>query len=112
MPKAYEKYHSNQYSNEDKIAVIISPGYGAGWSTWAADEDKEAMVFDADLVTYVLNDQKEEALKLAKKKYPESYINRQELKIVWIDKNTSFRIVEYDGSERIEYLGNLEFYKA
>lgn len=44
-----------RYTREDgKIAVLISPGYGSGWSTWAPDEDVEALLFDARIVKAVL----------------------------------------------------------
>lgn len=45
-----------RYTPEDgKIAVLISPGYGAGWSTWALEEeDVEALLFDDKIVKAVL----------------------------------------------------------
>lgn len=44
-----------RYTREDgKVAVLISPGYGAGWSTWASDEDVEFFLFDATMVKAVL----------------------------------------------------------
>lgn len=44
-----------RYTREDgKVAVLISPGHGAGWSTWAADEDVEFLLFDAKIVKAVL----------------------------------------------------------
>ena len=33
---------------DGKVAVIYSPGFGAGWSTWA-DGNAEAVLFDPEL---------------------------------------------------------------
>ena len=35
---------------DGKVAVLISPGFGAGWSTWADDEISEFVLFHKDLV--------------------------------------------------------------
>ena len=35
---------------DGKVGVIISPDFGAGWSTWNDDEDREAMLFDSELI--------------------------------------------------------------
>jgi hypothetical protein len=37
----------------DKVAVLVSAGYGAGWSTWATDEYREAYLFHPKLVQMV-----------------------------------------------------------
>ncbi len=33
--------------------VLISPGYGAGWSTWNDDDVREHFLFDPDLIAAV-----------------------------------------------------------
>lgn len=40
---------------DGKVAVIYSPGYGSGWSTWsgASKEIIERMIFDPELVALV-----------------------------------------------------------
>lgn len=55
-----------RYTRKDgKIAVLISPGYGAGWSTWAPEKDVEALLFDAKIVKAVLAGLHETAASLA-----------------------------------------------
>ena len=40
-----------RYINEDgKVGVLISGGFGAGWSTWADSKDREFFLFDRGLV--------------------------------------------------------------
>lgn len=42
---------AERFTREDgKVAVLISPEYGAGWSAWVSEEDEEALVFDAKIV--------------------------------------------------------------
>jgi hypothetical protein len=92
----FEKYVKN-----GRVAVIISPGYGAGWSTWADSAEKEGMLFDSELVIHILNYQPELARSIAEKKYPESYISNQPLVVEWLDVGTAFYVGEYDGAERL-----------
>lgn len=61
--------HVERYINAStrKVAVLISPGYGAGWSTWAGansvvgeDVAKEIAAFDRDIVKAVIDGDLEE----------------------------------------------------
>lgn len=107
-----EKY----YNDKGEVAVLYSPGYGAGWSTWCSDECKEFMLFDKKLVEFVLED--------APFNKVQTYIEEKFQKhapylggwgtiaIEWMSPGTRFIIDEYDGSERVEYLGNINFFIA
>lgn len=92
-----------KYEKNGKVAVIISPGYGAGFSTW--NRDHPEMVFDPDIAK--LLDVKEfrecesEIRQIVKKKYPDAYFNPDRLVLVWLEKGTKFYVDEYDGSESI-----------
>lgn len=45
-----------RFTREDgKVAVLISPDYGVGWSTWVSEQDKEALLFHAQIVKQVLD---------------------------------------------------------
>ena len=61
----------NRYYRDGKIAVLISPGYGAGWYSW--NTEHRECIFDKDIVELVLKkmDILEELKKL-------SYKDRQE----------------------------------
>jgi hypothetical protein len=87
---------------DGKVAVLYSPGYGAGWSTWAADDQKEAMCMDARIVAPFLTKGAPAAMEAAEKLFPDMYLRGGEaLKVEWVEKGTAFYIKEYDGSESI-----------
>ena len=49
-------------NDEGRVAVLISPGFGAGWSTWAGEEYAEEVLFDPGLVQLVVNGASREEL--------------------------------------------------
>lgn len=83
------------------VAVVVSPGYGAGWSTWSFD----ASPFDPTVVAWIE----------AGKPYPAPYEytadedeehdiytgGLRQAVIEWLPVGTRFRIDEYDGHESI-----------
>lgn len=89
------------------MRVLISKGYGAGWSTWNDPE----MAFDKELIAMVENGcSLEEMYNVCVRKgfssgagatpYMGGFKN---LQIVEIPDGLYFRIREYDGNEYIEY---------
>lgn len=55
-----------RFRREDgKVAVLISPDRGAGWSTWVSEEDEEALLFHAQIVKAVFDDNPRKAASLA-----------------------------------------------
>jgi hypothetical protein len=117
-----------RYINEEgKVGVLISGGYGAGWSTWADSKDREFMLFDRGLVALALD--KEAAYKsrdserISKHELDEqidkSFVDVEEylhannrdpyiggwagVYVVWMDPGTEFIVEEYDGSESLRY---------
>src|SRR5258708_5572262 len=89
-----------------KVAVLYSPGFGAGWSTWNTEEGvAEFMSMDAEVVQAFLDGGGAAASAVVEKKYPGKYccvLGASDLKVAWLDQGTRFRIDEYDGSESIE----------
>ena len=87
---------------DGKVAVLVSHGYGAGWSSWAHDTD---CLFDPDIVQLVLDGASTETiLQCAHEKWPDDYWGGVGgLTVHWIPEGTQFRIDEYDGAESIEY---------
>lgn len=88
---------------DGKVAVLISPGFGAGWSTWSGKEESQILLFEPDVVAWVEGGKKGEFPNL-KEKYPGGDFYHggvDELEIVWVPVGTKFRINEYDGSESI-----------
>lgn len=83
-----------------KVAVLISPGFGAGWATWVGDE---RAAFDPDLALAVLGESDETPIQVAERKFPDEYHGGiRDLSIVWVPEGTGFDIREYDGSESLE----------
>ncbi len=99
-----------KYKNEDgKIAVLYSPGYGAGWYSW--NTDCKQCVFDPEIVQIVLDNSEDdelsdEGIRLVKEKAEEKYKRfysggARDLCIEWLDEGDVFEIDEYDGYELI-----------
>lgn len=84
---------------DGKVAVIYSPGFGAGWSTW--NHEYPDCDTNAELAQCILDGGDREAV--AKKHYPEAYFGGLgQAKVEWLPEGTNYRIDEYDGSESIE----------
>jgi hypothetical protein len=47
--------YQRRYDDQGLVAVLISSGFGAGWSTWAHEGEREGLLFDDRLVDYVLS---------------------------------------------------------
>jgi hypothetical protein len=85
---------------DGKVAVLYSPGYGAGWFTWHHIEE---LVYDPRVVHYVETGEKELITSYVEELYPDVYTGGvDDLEIAWIKEGTLFRINEYDGNESIE----------
>ena len=91
-----------------KVAVLYSPGFGAGWHSW---NERKELLFHPKLVEMVENNKQS--------KITEQWIKENlgidnaycggagDLQIKWLDEGTAFIINEYDGSESIKILENL-----
>ncbi len=92
-----------KYEKAGQIAVLYSPGYGAGWYTW---NSYEGLLFDKEIVEAVLAEDKTKAIQIAERKYPEVYCGgAEDLTIRWVDKGSRFTVREYDGNEHVEVFG-------
>ena len=105
---------------DGKVAVLYSPGYGAGWSTWASAEFQKFAVFDRRLVEMAeRGDGVEEVNEFlasivsstgaAASFYTGGW---KDIRIEWIDEGQMFRINEYDGSESIVFYEPEDYYTA
>jgi len=100
-----------KYERGDQVAVLVSPGFGAGWSTWAGREHQEQAMFDSRLVEKVLANEEvtEDDLKAwFGEEYPYSG-GLDQVEVHWLDKGTAFIIEEYDGSESLRLISDLSF---
>lgn len=90
-----------KYEKDGKIAVLVSIGFGAGWSTWG----NRALAYDKRIVqAFIPGISKEDMSELLETLgYHDVYMGGfDNLEIEWVPKGTLFRIEEYDGHESIE----------
>jgi hypothetical protein len=97
---------------DGKVAVLYSPGYGAGWYSWHGEEK---LLYDPVIVGMIESKKHHTEIEA----YCESiygdqhyFSGAEDLRIEWIDIGREFRIDEYDGSEYIEYKDDLEWHVA
>jgi hypothetical protein len=92
----------NKLVKDGKVAVLYSPGFGAGWYTW--NYEYPDMLFDSGLVDLVLKGNKEQILAYVTVKWPNAYLGGiGDLSVEWVNQGQQIKINEYDGSESIEY---------
>lgn len=93
---------------DGKVAIVYSPGFGAGWYTWNTEHPE--IVFDPMIVDCVeLRDYEKLATYVAMR-YPEIYTGGlNDLIVHWIPVGTLFRIHEYDGSESLEIKEDMDW---
>lgn len=92
MKKEIEKL----YNDKGQIAVAVSYGYGAGWSTWN-DVDPRDKRYNELILAKKFNEAEELANK--EKQYAGGL---RQCAIEWVDEGEKFRIDEYDGCESLE----------
>ena len=89
-------------SEDGKVAVLYSPGFGAGWYTWNYEHPE--ILFDPAIVKFVEKKKWDELQTYVALKYPDIYTGgMKDLKVEWISEGVLFRVNEYDGNESIEY---------
>ena len=93
---------------DDKVAVLYSPGYGAGWSTWCYNDALvETLLFHPLIVEKVESGHKNEItrewlVQQFGEEFEDVYCGGvDQLEIEWLPEGTAFRIEEYDGFETI-----------
>lgn len=97
---------------DGKVAVLYSPGYGAGWSTWNFHYPECA--FAPEVIEWV------EAGKVGscpdlEKIYGWKHftmLGADQLQISWVPEGTKFVVREYDGKEWIETLDSITWMEA
>ena len=91
----------NKLVDNGKVAVLYSPGFGAGWSTW--NQEVPELLFDPAIVRFVENEQWDELGVYVTLKYPGIYKGGMtDLAVAWLPEGAEFQIYEYDGAESIE----------
>lgn len=95
---------------DGKVGVLVSPGFGAGFSTWGYPMEA---IFDPTLIELVENQKIQEAVDYCESTWKGEYSGGvQDLVVFWVPEGTKFQIVEYDGSESIEFLEDVNWITA
>lgn len=106
---------------DGNTAVLYSPGYGAGWSTWNSDEWRGLLSMHRDIASLVEAGDVVSAARVAEKLIadlagdPEIYVcvlGADQLKIRWVPTGSQFQIDEYDGSESVQVIGENSYLNA
>lgn len=94
----------------NKVGIIISSGFGAGFSTWNESE----MCLDQELAKMIFNNVEYATLKeYCERKYPDAYLGGlADCRVEWVDEGTLFKVNEHHGSESLELGGNDEWLVA
>lgn len=93
------------------MKILVSPGFGAGWSTWAHSNQKQVAEYEP-IIEYIenggdpseLRDDHELVIQM-KKDLAMSYFftgGAADLIVKELKDNTAYRINEYDGSESVQ----------
>lgn len=91
-----------------KVAILYSPGYGAGWFSW--NTEYKELLFHPKLVEMVENGKRDELTDewIKENLGIDIYAGgSRDLEIGWLPEGTGFRIDEYDGSESITTANDL-----
>lgn len=109
----------NKVIENGLVAVLYSPGYGAGWSTWNLEKElNETLLFHPSLVEMVRNNRQDEIdedwlVENLGERFRNVYCGgAKQLEIEWLPEGTLFRVEEYNGSESILIISCKTTYKA
>jgi len=100
------------------VAILYSPGYGAGWSSWAHDSEvAEFLLFDRRLVEAAKAEATQEEVSefLQTIFGPDQYIHTggwEKIASRWIPVGAKFWVAEYDGSESVMQSDPTAYYVA
>lgn len=89
------------------IAVAVSGGFGAGWSTW---NDVDPM--DARFNQLFLDGKMQEAVDLCEAEGLGYAGGARDVEIEWVPVGTKFVITEYDGAEDLMTINDFDWKEA
>ena len=93
--------------------ILISPGYGAGWSTWSDSSVKEFLLKDPTLIAMAERNAPEQEVKdYIDKTHPNAHVYTggwRDIEVVELADGTLFKVNEYDGYESIETKDDAEW---
>ena len=87
------------YENKGKYGVLVSPGYGAGWSTWCSEHPEVA--YDKRVIQFWLDHEKDEDFMDTVDGSP----YRGKASLSWLEANEFFKSIGY---EECPYMGGFK----
>lgn len=80
------------------VAILYSPGFGAGWYSW---HNISELLYDPIVVDMVTDNTAPGTIELyCRTVYGDQYYGgASDLEVIWIPQGTQFIINEYDGNE-------------
>lgn len=100
-----------KYTKDGKTAILISEGFGAGWSTWEGSK----LSYDKRVVQKFLEGASETEMHdfLRSIGYGNVYMGGyKSLTVRWLPVGTKYVIHEYDGAESIRTIDSFEWMTA
>ena len=93
------------------VAVLYSPGFGAGWYTW---HHVPELLFDPKVVDMVIDKTSAETIELyCKTVYGDHYYaGACDLEVAWVPTGTEFVIDDFDGNETITFKTEVKWITA
>lgn len=93
---------------DGKVAVLVSYGYGAGWSTWADANQAETALFDRRFVE-AAEAGVVDIEPLCKEIFGDDYFytGGWPVSIEWVPQGAQFTVDEYDGAETLLFISDL-----
>ncbi len=107
-----KKVYRDNENGYREVAVLVSAGYGAGWSSWGMPDEA---LFDPIIVDFVENDKvnTKEFEEYMEKEYEGTYLGGADgLYVRWVQEGKEFLIDEYDGAESLTLKDNFTWIKA
>lgn len=88
---------------DGRVAVLVSPGFGAGWFSW---HGIEALLFDPAVVELVESGAEASVIEqYCEDRYGSDpyFGGAEDLVVQWVPVGARFRVHEYDGSESLVF---------
>ena len=107
-----ETYMTDKVIVDGHVAVLVSPGYGGGWSTRSAGfgEFASSMVFEPKVVEMVLAGNRDKIGEYLESTYPGCYVGSvSHIRVEWVPVGTKFCIDAYDGSETLVFESDMKW---
>ena len=102
----------NKVIRDGFVAVLYSPGYGAGWYTW---HNIPELIYDPKIVEMIEQGRLNDVEAYCEETYPsftKCYMGAEDLTITWIKEGRVFLIEEYDGNESIRFREDIDWLVA